>query len=124
MPLTRIRKTERSVLLFLLFISVFIVTACSWALWQSWQDRLADAAVQARNQALSLSRQAQDTFLQVSIALDEIARKADDVYARPEAYSGKRGLLAAQSVSLPQACLCMTPRVTGWPPLWTSVLHT
>lgn len=102
MPLTRIRKTERSVLLFLLFISVFIVTACSWALWQSWQDRLVDAAVQARNQALSLSRQAQDTFLQVSIALDEIARKADDVYARPEAYSGKRGLLAAQSVSLPQ----------------------
>ncbi|RPE03230.1 GGDEF domain-containing protein [Candidatus Pantoea deserta] len=102
MPLARTRKTERLVLLFLLFISVFIVTACSWALWQSWQDRLQDVSVRARNQALSLSRQAQDTFLQVNIALDEIARQTDEVFRRPEAYSGRSGILAGLSLPLPQ----------------------
>lgn len=102
MPASRPVKTERSVLLFLLFISLFIVTACSWALWQSWQERLQDLSVQARNQSLSLSRQAQDTFLQVSIALDEIARQSEDVFNRPHVYNGRRGILAGLAVPLPQ----------------------
>lgn len=102
MPLVRARKTERLVLVFLIIISIFIVSACSWALWQSWQNRLEEASVQARNQSLSLSRQAQDTFLQVSIALDEISRNADNVFSQPDAYNGRQGLLAAQSVPLPQ----------------------
>ena len=102
MLLPRSRKTERLVLLFLLFISVFIVTACSWALWQSWQNRLQDVSVQARNQSLSLSRQAQDTFLQVNIALDEIARQGDEVFSHPGAYSGRNGILAGLALPLPQ----------------------
>lgn len=115
MPLPRARKTERLVLLFLLFISLFIVTACSWALWHSWQHRLQDVSVQARNQALSLSRQAQDTFLQVSIALDEIARQADAVYSRPEAYSGRHGILAGLSLPLPQlAGLYVYDKAGNW----------
>ena len=102
MPSPRTRKTERFVLLFLLFISVFIVTACSWALWRSWQNQLQDVSVQARNQSLSLSRQAQDTFLQVNIALDEIARQTDELFSHPQAYSGSRGILAGLSLPLPQ----------------------
>ncbi|MCG7390799.1 sensor domain-containing diguanylate cyclase [Pantoea sp. ACRSB] len=102
MPSPRTRRTERFVLLFLLFISLFIVTACSWALWRSWQNRLQDVSVQARNQSLSLSRQAQDTFLQVNIALDEIARQTDQVFSHPEAYSGGRGILAGLALPLPQ----------------------
>ncbi|WP_239954853.1 GGDEF domain-containing protein [Pantoea sp. Z09] len=102
-------------LLFLLFISLFIVTACSWALWKSWQDRLQDISIQARNQSLSLSRQAQDTFLQVSIALDEIARQREALFSRPASYSGSHGILAGLSVPLPQlAGLFVYDKAGNW----------
>lgn len=102
MPLYRVRAAEQPVLVLLFIISLLVMLAGIWSLHESWKHDHDIAATQARNQSLSLSRQAQDTFLQVSIALDEVARHADDAFTRPQAYSGNRGFLAAQSVPLPQ----------------------
>lgn len=86
-----------------------------WSLRESWKHDHENMAIQARNQSLSLSRQAQDTFLQVSIALDEVSRHTDDVFSRPQDYSGSRGLLAQQSVPLPQlAALFVYDKDGSW----------
>jgi diguanylate cyclase (GGDEF)-like protein len=49
-----------------------------------------------------MSRQAQDTFLQVNIALDEVNRQTMDIFRRPRLYNGKNGILSGLSAPLPQ----------------------
>lgn len=65
---------ERSIALSgtLLIISVIAITL--WSLYESWQRNIRQAEEMAVNLALSQARQAEDTFLQTEISLNEIQR--------------------------------------------------
>lgn len=89
-------------LTFLMLISLAVVAISGWSLWQSWQHSVEETERQARNQSISLARQAEDTFLQVQLTLDEMSRRADDIFRHPATWRGVRGLLAQQQRQLPQ----------------------
>ena len=86
----------------LLVITVAVLFFGVWSLWHSWQSTVMDAEKDARNQSISLSRQAQDTFLQVQLTLEELARNADAIFSEPARFAGDQGLLAQQKSRLPQ----------------------
>ena len=57
-----------------MFFTVFAVTGVSaWSLFNNWQTKLSDHENSARNLSVSLSKQAEDAFLQVDIILAEAA---------------------------------------------------
>lgn len=97
-----IRSPDTVMLTFLLLITLAVSIISGWSLWQSWQHSVEETERQARNQSVSLARQAEDTFLQVQLTLDEISRRADDIFDNPVAWRGIRGLLAQQQRQLPQ----------------------
>jgi len=86
----------------LMMISAAVLFTGTWSLWHSWHGTVQDAEKGAKNQSLSLSRQAQDTFLQVELTLEELARNADAIFATPAHFAGPSGLLAVQKSKLPQ----------------------
>ncbi|EPN9364817.1 sensor domain-containing diguanylate cyclase [Cronobacter muytjensii] len=98
----KLRSPDAVMLAFLLLISLLVAGVSGWSLWQSWQHSVEETERQARNQSLSLARQAEDTFLQVQLTLDELARRADDIFLQPAEWSGLRGQLAQQQRQLPQ----------------------
>lgn len=102
MALSRFKSPDRVMAIFLLIISVAVIAVVGWSMWQSWQHTLQDTEKQARNQSVSLSRQAEDTFLQVQITLEDILRHSDDIFNHPEHYIGPQGLLGIQKSRLPQ----------------------
>ncbi|MDI7661223.1 sensor domain-containing diguanylate cyclase [Cronobacter universalis] len=96
------RSPDAVMLAFLLLISLLVMAVSGSSLWQSWQHSVEETERQARNQSISLARQAEDTFLQVQLTLDELARRADDIFLQPAEWNGPRGLLAQQQRQLPQ----------------------
>lgn len=86
----------------LLIISVAGLSSGAWSLWLSWQNTVHEAEKHAKNQSLSLSRQAQDTFLQVQLTLEELSRNADAIFTDPARFAGPQGLLSLQKARLPQ----------------------
>ncbi len=96
------RAPDTVMLTFLLLITLAVTVISGWSLWQSWQHNVEETERQARNQSISLARQAEDTFLQVQLTLDEMSRRADDIFNNPAAWRGIRGLLAQQQRQLPQ----------------------
>lgn len=89
-------------LAFLLLISLLVIAVSGSSLWQSWQHSVEETERQARNQSISLARQAEDTFLQVQLTLDELVRRSEDIFLQPADWNGSRGLLAQQQRQLPQ----------------------
>ncbi|ALB56542.1 diguanylate cyclase [Cronobacter universalis] len=96
------RSPDAVMLAFLLLISLLVMAVSGSSLWQSWQHSVEETERQARNQSISLARQAEDTFLQVQLTLDELARRSDDIFLQPAEWNGPRGLLAQQQRQLPQ----------------------
>ena len=100
--MVQMKKTVRLMYAGLLIICATVLSSGAWSLWHSWQNSLHRAEKDAKNQSLSLSRQAQDTFLQVQLTLEELARNANAIFTSPMRFSGPQGLLAIQQGSLPQ----------------------
>ncbi|EOI5799478.1 diguanylate cyclase [Cronobacter dublinensis] len=96
------RSPDGVMLAFLLLISLLVAAISGWSLWQSWQHSVEETERQARNQSISLARQAEDTFLQVQLTLDELVRRSDDIFLQPAEWNGLRGQLAQQQRQLPQ----------------------
>ncbi|EOC1348051.1 GGDEF domain-containing protein [Cronobacter turicensis] len=96
------RSPDAVMLAFLLLISLLVVAVSGSSLWQSWQHSVEETERQARNQSISLARQAEDTFLQVQLTLDELARRSEDIFQQPADWNGSRGLLAQQQRQLSQ----------------------
>lgn len=65
---------ERSVIVFLLVTAVTVFSVNSWTLWSAWQHKLSHREKEARNLSVSLAKQAEDTFLQVDMTLNEAIR--------------------------------------------------
>lgn len=96
------RSPDAVMLAFLLLISLLVIAVSGSSLWQSWQHSVEETERQARNQSISLARQAEDTFLQVQLTLDELVRRSEDIFLQPADWNGSRGLLAQQQRQLPQ----------------------
>ncbi|ALB64414.1 Diguanylate cyclase/phosphodiesterase domain 1 (GGDEF) [Cronobacter condimenti 1330] len=96
------RSPDAVMLAFLLLISLLVAAISGWSLWQSWQHSVEETERQARNQSISLARQAEDTFLQVQLTLDELIRRSDEIFLHPADWNGLRGQLAQQQRQLPQ----------------------
>lgn len=96
------KPSESAMLGSLLIVCAAVLFFGIWSLWHSWQSTVHDAEKDTRNQSLSLSRQAQDTFLQVQLTLEELARNADAIFANPARFAGHQGLLSQQKSRLPQ----------------------
>lgn len=98
----QMKKTVSLMYAGLLLIGAAVLCFGSWSLWLSWQNSVRATEKEAKNQSLSLSRQAQDTFLQVQLTLEELARNADAVFSAPARFDGPQGRLARQKAHLPQ----------------------
>lgn len=98
----QMKKTVRLMYAGLLTISAVVLLTGTLSLWHSWQNTVRTTEKNAKNLSLSLSRQAQDTFLQVQLVLEELARNANTIYADPGRFAGPQGLLSLQKSRLPQ----------------------
>lgn len=65
----------KSMMLFLVLISLFVIAINAWSLWNSWQQRVTEKKDDARNLSVSLAKQAEDAFLQVEITLADAVRQ-------------------------------------------------
>ncbi len=65
----------KSMALFLLLTSLFVIAINAWALWNSWQQTISEKKDDARNLSVSLVKQAEDAFLQVDITLADAVRQ-------------------------------------------------
>lgn len=71
---SRISASEKSslrqmMIIFLLVIVTAVIAINSWIVWSSWNRMISTSKDDARNLSQSLSRQAEDTFLQVDLTL-------------------------------------------------------
>lgn len=91
---------RQMMLLFLLVISSAVIVINGWTLWKSWQRTLLLTEENARNLSISLSRQAEDTFLQVDLTLQDVRDRIHegDLDKEPESL---RQLLLARRAALP-----------------------
>ncbi|QDY43955.1 GGDEF domain-containing protein (plasmid) [Candidatus Pantoea soli] len=65
----------RSMALFIVLTSLFVVAINAWSLWNGWQQTMSERKDDARNLSISLARQAEDAFLQVDITLADAVRQ-------------------------------------------------
>jgi len=65
----------KSMMLFLVLISLFVVAINAWSLWNSWQQIMSEKKDDARNLSVSLAKHAEDSFLQVEITLADAVRQ-------------------------------------------------
>jgi len=65
----------KSMMLFLVLISLFVVAINAWSLWNSWQQIISEKKDDARNLSVSLAKHAEDSFLQVEITLADAVRQ-------------------------------------------------
>lgn len=93
---------RRSMLLFLSVISIAVVLINGWALWNSWQRTVEHGEEDARNLSQSLSRQAEDTFLQVDLTLQDLRDRVEMIGMGPEQKSYLSALLINRKAALPQ----------------------
>lgn len=93
---------RRSMLLFLVVISSAVILINSWALWNSWQRMVEHGAADARNLSQSLSRQAEDTFLQVDLTLQDLRDRVEMIGMGPEQKGYLQALLVSRKSTLPQ----------------------
>ncbi|ORM75840.1 diguanylate cyclase [Mixta gaviniae] len=69
---------RQMMLVFLFVISGTVIAIDSWTLWNSWQRTLHLTEENARNLSVSLSRQAEDTFLQIDLTLRDIRDRINE----------------------------------------------
>ena len=92
----------KSMAVFLLLTSLFVIAINAWSLWNSWQQTVGEKNDDARNLSVSLAKQAEDAFLQVDITLADAVRQLrqrGNEYAATPAFLHQ---LKEQQAKLPQ----------------------
>lgn len=88
---------RQMMLLFLVVISGAVIAINGWTLWNSWQRTLHLSEENARNLSVSLSRQAEDTFLQIDLTLQDVRDRINEGGIQ----SNLQQLLQARKAALP-----------------------
>lgn len=92
----------RSMVIFLIIMSVAVVGINGWTLWDSYDRTLRATHDQAQNLSISLARQAEDTFLQVEITLTDIARELNGKSPATVPVEALSSVLRGRQAVLPQ----------------------
>ncbi|WP_338086298.1 diguanylate cyclase [Nissabacter archeti] len=103
-PLPSIFRSSlgRSMVIFLIIMSIAVVGINGWTLWDSYDRTLRATHDQAKNLSVSLARQAEDTFLQVEITLTDIAREISGKPVASDQLEALRSVLRGRQAILPQ----------------------
>lgn len=101
-PHARKLSLRQLMIIFLLAIVSVVVLINGWLIWNSWQQTIASAQDDANNLSQSLSRQAEDTFLQVDLTLQDISDRINLVGLNQPQLGYLQELLSSRTSSLPQ----------------------
>lgn len=93
---------RRMMMIFLLTIVTAVMVINGWIVWNSWNRMITSSQKDARNLSQSLSRQAEDTFLQVDLTLQDLRDRISLIGLRHERTPYLRDLLSNRKASLPQ----------------------
>lgn len=93
---------RRMMMVFLLTIVTAVMVINGWIVWNSWNRMITSSQNDARNLSQSLSRQAEDTFLQVDLTLQDLRDRISLIGLRHERTPYLRDLLSNRKASLPQ----------------------
>lgn len=105
--LNAINESEKSslrqmMIIFLLVIVTAVIAINGWIIWSSWHRMITTSQNDARNLSQSLSRQAEDTFLQVDLTLQDLRDRISLIGLREDQIVYLREILTARKASLPQ----------------------
>jgi len=89
-------------IIFLLVIVAAVIAINGWVIWTSWNRMISTSQLDARNLSQSLSRQAEDTFLQVDLTLQDLRDRISLIGLRDEQTDYLREILTNRKASLPQ----------------------
>ena len=93
---------RQMMIVFLLVISGAVIAVNGWMVWNSWNRALETAQDNAHNLAQSLSRQAEDAFLQVDLTLQDLRDRIKLIGLRHERNGYLQSLLTERKAALPQ----------------------
>ena len=93
---------RQMMIIFLLVIVTAVIAINSWIVWSSWNRMISTSKDDARNLSQSLSRQAEDTFLQVDLTLQDLRDRISLIGLRDDQTDYLRELLTNRKASLPQ----------------------
>ncbi|WP_233268310.1 sensor domain-containing diguanylate cyclase [Pantoea sp. BAV 3049] len=89
-------------IVFLLVIGSAVILVNGWLTINTWQRMVTESENDARNLSQSVSRQSEDSFLQVELTLQDLRDRIRLVGLDPERQGYLRRLLAERKSSLPQ----------------------
>ncbi|MEJ5173898.1 PDC sensor domain-containing protein, partial [Erwinia sp. MYb416] len=93
---------RQMMIIFLLVIVTAVIAINSWIVWSSWNRMISTSKDDARNLSQSLSRQAEDTFLQVDLTLQDLRDRVSLIGLRDDQTDYLREILTNRKASLPQ----------------------
>ncbi|ARJ40624.1 hypothetical protein B1H58_00515 [Pantoea alhagi] len=110
---------RQMMLVFLLVISSAVIAINGWSLWSSWQRTLHLTEENARNLSVSLARQAEDTFLQIDLTLQDVRDRINQGGIEQQA-ANLHQLLMARKAALPPLDSIVIYHASGYPALSSS----
>lgn len=93
---------RQMMIVFLLVISGAVTAVNGWIIWNSWNSALDTAKDNAHNLAQSLSRQAEDAYLQVDLTLQDLRDRIKLIGLRHERNGYLQSILTERKAALPQ----------------------
>ncbi|WP_230320672.1 sensor domain-containing diguanylate cyclase [Erwinia sorbitola] len=102
-----INESEKSslrqlMIIFLLVIVTAVIAINGWIVWSSWNRMISTSQIDARNLSQSLSRQAEDSFLQVDLTLQDLRDRISLIGERDDQSEYLHEILTNRKASLPQ----------------------
>lgn len=93
---------RRLMIIFLLTMVTAVIAINGWIVWNSWNRMISTAQNDARNLSQSLSRQAEDTFLQVDLTLQDLRDRISLLGLEKARTPYLKDLLTNRKTTLPQ----------------------
>ncbi|MFC3396295.1 sensor domain-containing diguanylate cyclase [Brenneria rubrifaciens] len=93
---------QRLMILFMIFIITTVMMLNGWAVFNTYKQLIESTQKNAKNLSLSLARQAEDTFLQVDILLQDIQERINGDGISPTQLLRLREILHNRKTTLPQ----------------------
>lgn len=109
---------RQMMLVFLFVISSAVIAINGWSLWSSWQRTLHLTEENARNLSVSLSRQAEDTFLQIDLTLQDVRDRINQ-YGIDQQKDKLQQLLRARKAALSPLDSMAIYYASGYPALFS-----
>ncbi|MDR7341735.1 diguanylate cyclase (GGDEF)-like protein [Pantoea alhagi] len=110
---------RQMMLVFLCVISSAVIAINGWSLWSSWQRTLHLTEENARNLSVSLSRQAEDTFLQIDLTLQDVRDRINQNGIEQQA-DNLHQLLMARKAALSPLDSMVIYHASGYPAISSS----